>query len=182
MWVSCVKGSRFFVAIGGFRVKIADPKALVKAVGEATSPHAAQIVDAGCVAGRDHLWLAAVNAARSTETGFALSKNITVEALLYASAQDQITKALATLGVSAKTKAVALMVFSPSLAEAESAYRKASMLLGDEDDSVLELNDEKKIVLKKTYGISDAELEAAGGETALCGLIVECGTLLSLRR
>ena len=38
MWVSGVKGSRFFVAIGGFRVNITDPKALVKAVGEATTP------------------------------------------------------------------------------------------------------------------------------------------------
>ena len=147
MWVSGVKGSRFFVAVGGFRVQVCDPKALVKLVGEVASPHAAQIMDAGRVAGRDHLWLAAVNAARSTETGLALSKNITVEALLYASAQDQITKALATLGVSAKTKAVALIVFAPSQVEAESAYGNASKLLGEEDDCVLELSEEKVTVL-----------------------------------
>ena len=182
MWVSGVKGSSFFVAIGGFRGDVADPKSLVRAVGEAASPHAAQIVDAGRVAGRDHLWMAAVNAARSTETGLALSKNITVEALLYASAQDQITKALATLGVSAKTTAVALMVFAPTQAEAEGAYREAAKLLGVEDDGVLELDDAKVAALKKAYGISDAELEAAGGEKALSGLIVERGALLSLRR
>lgn len=182
MWISGVKDSRFFVAIGGFRLQVSDPKTLVKLVGEIASPHAAQIVDAGRVAGRDHLWLAAVNAVRSTETGLALSKNITIEALLYASAQDQITKALDMLGVSAKTKVIALMVFSPSQAEAKSAYRKVSKLLGEEDDGVLELNDEKATILKKAYGISDAELDAAGGDKALGGLIVERGALLSLRR
>ena len=116
MWVSGVKGSRFFVAIGGLRANMADPKALV------------------------------------------------------------------TLGVSAKTKAVALMVFAPSQAEAEDAYRKAAKLLGEEDDGVLELDDAKAVALKKAYGISDTELEAAGGENALGGLIVERGALLSLRR
>lgn len=182
MWVSSVKGSRFFVAIGGFRGNVADPKALVKAVSEAASPHAAQIVDAGRVAKRDHLWMAAVNAVRSTEMGLALSKNITVEALLYASAQDQITKALATLGVSTKTIAIALIVFAPTQVEAEAAYRKAAKLLGVENDRVLELDDAKTVVLKKAYGISDVELEAAGGEKALSGLIIERGALLSLRR
>jgi tRNA threonylcarbamoyladenosine modification (KEOPS) complex Cgi121 subunit len=182
MWVSSVRDSRFFVAIGGFRGSVAHPKVLVKAIGEAASPHSAQIVDAGHVAGRDHLWMAAVNAARSTETGLAMSKNITVEALLYASAQDQITKAIATLGVSVKTIAVALMVFAPTQVEAEVAYRKAAKLLGVEDDGVLELDAAKAIVLKKSYRISDTELEAAGGEKALSGLIVERGALLSLRR
>ncbi len=81
-----------------------DPKTLVMMVSKASAPNVAQIVDAGRVAGRDHLFMAAVNAAKSTETGMAVSKSITVEALLYASAQDQITKALALLGVTTKSQ------------------------------------------------------------------------------
>ena len=182
MWVSGIKDSKYFVAIGGFRTRVPDAKVLVRAVNEATAPHAAQIVDAARVAGRDHLWLAAVNAARSTETGLAVSKSITVEALLYASAQDQITKALARLGVSSKTTAVALMVFAASKTDAEDAYGKAAAILGKEDDGVLELDDAKAAELKRAYGVGDAELSAAGGAKALGGLIVECGALLSLRR
>jgi len=183
MWVSGIKGSPLFVAIGGFRVGgVVDPRGLVRAVSEASAPHAAQIVDAGRVAGRDHLFMAAVNAARSTETGMAVSKSITVEAVLYASAQDQITKALALLGVTAKSTTVALVVFAPSRGEAEKAYGEAARLLGEEDDGVLEIDEVKTASLRKTYGIGDEELEAAGGPGALGRLVVERGALLSLRR
>jgi len=182
MWVSGIKRSDWFVAIGGFRVTgFGDPRTFVRAVGEAASPQLVQIVDAGGVAGRDHLYMAAVNAARSTETGLAVSKSITVEALLYASAQDQITKALARIGVNAGTNKIALMVFAHSQKEAEEAYHRAAKLLGIEDDSVLEIGAEKAKVLREAYGIRDEELEAAGGPGALGGLIVERGSLLSLR-
>jgi tRNA threonylcarbamoyladenosine modification (KEOPS) complex Cgi121 subunit len=182
VWVSAIKDSGLFVAIGGFRASVADPRALVRAVNESCAPHVAQIVDASRVAGRDHLWMAAVNAAKAMETDLALSKGIGVEALLYASAQDQITKALATLGVTVKSTTIALMIFAPSKAEAESAYGKAANLLGKEDDSVLDIDGAKAAYLRKAYGIGDAELEAAGGESALGGLVVERGALLSLRR
>ena len=183
MWVSGIKGSPLFVAIGGFRVGgVVDPKALVRAVSEASAPYPAQILDAGRVAGRDHLFMAAVNAAKSTETGMAVSKSITVEALLYASAQDQITKALALLGVTAGGTMIALMVFAPSRGEAEKSYGKAARLLGEEDDGVLEIDDVKAASLRKTYGVGGEELEAAGGPGALGRLIVERGALLSLRR
>jgi len=183
MWVSGIKGSPLFVAIGGFRVGgVVDPKALVRAVSEASAPHPAQILDAGRVAGRDHLFMAAVNAAKSTETGMAVSKSITVEALLYASAQDQITKALALLGVTAGGTMIALMVFAPSREEAEKSYGKAARLLGEEDDGVLEIDESKTASLRKTYGVGGEELEAAGGPGALGRLIVERGALLSLRR
>ncbi len=183
MWVSGIKGSDWFVAVGGFRVAgVGDPRALVRAVGEAASPQVAQIVDAGRVAGRDHLYMAAVNAARSTETGMAVSKSITVEALLYASAQDQITKALATMGVSVGSTRVALIVFAHGRGEAEEAYSRAAKLLGVEDDGVLEIDVEKAKVLREAYGVGDEELEAAGGPGALGRLVVERGALLSLRR
>jgi len=183
MWASGIKGSNWFVAIGGFRVAgVGDPRVLVRALGEAISPQLAQIVDAGRVAGRDHLYMAAVNATRSTETGLAVSKSITVEAMLYASTQDQITKALTRMGVKAGTRRIALMVFAHSQMEAEEAYKKAAKLLGTEDDSILEVDTEKAEALREAYCIGDEEIKAAGGPFALCGLIVERGSLLSLRR
>ena len=183
LWVSGIKGSLWFVAIGGFRVgMVKDPKALVGAVSGAAAPHPAQIVDAERVAGREHLFMAAVNAAKSAETGMAVSKSVSVEALLYASAQDQITKAIRILGVSSKSKTIALVVFAHGREEAESAYRDAAKHLGDEDDGVLEIDKTKVASLKETYGVGDEELEVVGGPEALGRLIVERGALLSLRR
>jgi len=183
VWSSGIKGTDWFVAIGGFRVaEVRDPRVLVRTVADAASPQLTQIFDAGRVAGRDHLYMAAVNAAKSTESGMAVSKNITVEALLYASAQDQITKALATMGINIDSKKVALIVFAHNRAEAEKGYNRVVKLLGCEDDSVLEIDAEKAETLRESYGIGDDELKAAGGSEALGSLIVERGTLLSLRR
>jgi len=183
MWVSCIKESPWFVAIGGFRVKrVKEPNALVEAISVAVAPRLAQIVDAKKVAGREHLFMAAVNAAKSTETGRAVSTSINVEALLYASAQDQITKALRMLGVSLKSTTIALIVFAHSQEEVKSTYSKAAKHLGEEDDGVLEIDDLKAVSLKEMYEVGDEELEAVGGPEALGRLIVERGALLTLRR
>jgi KEOPS complex subunit Cgi121 len=183
MWTSGIKGTDWFVAIGGFRVlSIVDPRALVKAIIEATSPHTTQVLDASKVAGKDHLYMAAVNAARSVEAGIAVSKSINVEALLYASAQDQITKALALMGLKKGSTDVAVIVFTKSRDDAEKVYAKAAEFLGKEDDSVLEINTEKAVSLRKAYLIGEEELDAVGGPDALSKLIIERGALLSLRR
>jgi tRNA threonylcarbamoyladenosine modification (KEOPS) complex Cgi121 subunit len=178
-----IKCSAWAVSIGGFRCEgMEDPKKLVRAVADAASPQLTQLIDAGGVAGYEHLFMAAVNAARSMETGLSVSKSITVEALLYASAQDQITKALVVMGVNKKSSGIALMVFASTASEAESAYRNAAKLLGEEDDTLLELDAEKSERLKKIYRVSDAEIEAVGRPDALGRLIVERGALLSLHR
>jgi len=178
-----IKGSAWAVCVGGFKYEaIEDPKKLVRAIANAASPQLTQLVDAGMVAGYEHLLMAAVNAARSMETGLSVSKSITVEALLYASAQDQITKALNVMGVNQKSRGIALMVFATTVNEAKAAYCKAAKLLEEEDDTLLELDAEKSERLKKTYGVSDAEIEAIGRPDALERLIVERGALLSLHR
>jgi KEOPS complex subunit Cgi121 len=183
VWVSVIKESLWFVAIGGFKVKrVKSPRVLVRAISVAVAPHLAQIVDAEKVAGREHLFMAAVNAAKSTETGMAVSKSITVEALLYASAQDQIKRALRMLGVSPKSTTIALTVFAHSQEEVELAYSKAAKQLGEEDDKVLMIDDLKARYLKEIYGVGDEELRAVGGPEALGRLIIERGALLSLRR
>ncbi len=183
MRTAVIKDSPWAVSIGGFRARgPLDPKGVVKEATEAAAPQLAQLLDADGVAGYDHLLMAAVNAARSTETGLSVSKSITVEALLYASAQDQITKALGMMGLSGKSNRIALMVFASNPKEAEAAYRRVAVLLGDEDDAALEIDAGKREKLRKAYGVSDAELEAAGGADALGRLIVERGALLSLRR
>ncbi len=183
MRIAAIKDSPWAVAIGGFRAATPlDPRRVVREATEAAAPQLAQLLDADTVAGYEHLHMAAVNAARSTATGLSVSKNITVEALLYASARDQITKALAAMGLGAGSRRVALMVFASTAKETEAAYRRVAPILGEEDDSVLDLNPAKAERLKKAYGIGDAELGAADGLGALTGLIVERGSLLSLRR
>ncbi len=180
-----VKGSGWALCVGGFRgVSVWNVDDLLRRVGEAVSPHVFQIFDADRVAGWEHLRFAAVNAVRAHESGAAVSRSIAVEVVLYASCQDQITRAFEMVGLSPSTERAALMVMARDLGEAVEACGRASVILGVEDDSVLTVDEGKFERLRGVFGVSEAELGAVGGPRlgALTMLIVERGALLPLRR
>lgn len=180
-----IKGSDWAVCVGGFRgLKIDDVDKLLGRLGTEVSPSLFQLFDADRVAGWEHIYLAAVNAVKAFETEASVSKSLTIEVLLYASCQDQIVEAFSILGISPNTERVALLVMNKGISEAKHAFKKASKLIGDEDDSVLLVDDGKFEELKRVYSISDLELEAVAGsrEEALTRLIIERGALLPVRR
>jgi tRNA threonylcarbamoyladenosine modification (KEOPS) complex Cgi121 subunit len=182
---SVIKGSSFFASIGGFRgVRINDLEAFLSRLGRAAEPAVFQVFDAGMVAGWEHLFFAAVNAVRSFESGSPISRSLSIETLLHASCQDQISRAFEVIGVSEDSERVALLVLAEGPEATELAYERVAGLLGDEDDSVLEVSGEKYASIMEAFGISHAELEAVGGlrEEALGRAIVERGALLGLRR
>ncbi|MCW3979733.1 MAG: KEOPS complex subunit Cgi121 [Candidatus Bathyarchaeota archaeon] len=180
-----IKGSGWHVAIGGFRgVSVADVDELLRRVEEAASPALFQLFDADRVVGWRHLFFAAVNAVKAFEGGAAISRSLEMEALLYASCQDQISQALEVVGISSESNKVGLLVLGRSPEEAEAAFERISGVLGGADDSVLEINEAKFEGIRSAFGVSDVELEAVEGpvEEALTWLVVERGALLPLRR
>ncbi len=180
-----IKGSDWAVCIGGFReVKVVDVDSILDRFKAEVSGSVFQLFDADRVAGWEHIYFASVNAVKAFETEAAVSKSLAIEVLLYASCQDQITVAFSILGISPNTDRVALLVMGESVSEAEHAFKKASKLIGNEDDSVLLVDNEKFDELKRVYSISDLELEAVAGsrEEALARLIIERGALLPVRR
>ena len=182
---STIKGSDKAVSIGGFRgVKVKDVGQLLSSLSTATSPAVFQIFDAARIAGWRHLYMAAVNAVGAFESGSPISRGLGIEVLLYASCQDQISRALEVVGVGPNTKNLALVVLRGDADEAEAAFEKAAEILGEADDSVLGLDEAKFLEIVKVFGVSENALEAVGGERdeALSSLLVEKGALLPLRR
>ena len=180
-----IKSSYWTVYIGGFKeVSVDNVDEILSLVGKASSPYIFQLLDADRVAGWEHLYYAAVNAVRAFDTETAISKSLAIEVLLYASCQDQISQALDFLGVKPSTSRVVLLLMGWEQGEMENAFRQASELLGEEDDSVLEIDSYKFEELKRLYSISELELEAVGGSSfeALTGLLIERGALLSIRK
>jgi len=180
-----IKSSDWTLYIGGFKeVSIDNVDEIISLIEKASSPYIFQLLDADRVAGWEHLYYAAVNAVRAFETDTAISKSLAIEVLLYASCKDQISQALDFLGVKPSTRRVVLLLMGCEQGEMEDAFRQASELLGDEDDSVLEIDSYKFEELRRLYSISELELEAAGGRsfTALTGLLIERGALLSIRK
>jgi tRNA threonylcarbamoyladenosine modification (KEOPS) complex Cgi121 subunit len=182
---SGIKGSNYAASIGGFRgVHVGDLEAFLSRVGRAVEPVVFQVFDADMVAGWGHLFFAAVNAVKSFESGSAISRSLSIESLLHASCQDQISRAFEVMGVSKDTERVALLVLAEGPGATEEAYERVADSVGEADDSVLEVSGEKVRSIMDAFGISDAELEAVGGplEEALGRAAVERGALLRLRR
>ena len=182
---STIKGSEKAVSIGGFRgVTVNEVDELLGSLRKATAPAVFQIFDASRIAGWMHIYMAAVNAVGAFESGSRISRGLGIEVLLYASCQDQISQALEVVGVGPDTEKLALVVVRDDPGEAEAAFVRAAAILGEADDSVLELDETKLREITKVFGVSENELNAVGGrhDNALTSLLVEKGALLPLRR
>ena len=182
---AAIKGSGWTVSIGGFRdVTVDDVDDFLSRIREATSLSIFQLFNAKKVAGWRHLFLAAVNAVTAFDAGTAISRNLAIEVLLYASCQNQISQALDIIGISSNTKDVGLLVLAETQEVAERAFDQASKVLGGADDSVLQINPDKYEEIMRVFRISALELEAIGGRRseALTQLVIERGALLPVSR
>lgn len=173
------------VAVAGARgVEVGDVDATLDGIKRIASDAAFQLFDAEMVAGWRHLFHAAVNAVHATMQGSAVSNSVEVESILYASCQDQISKAFTLMGLNPQVKNVAILVVSEDSSEAESLAAEIAERLGWHDDEVLDVTPEKFERLKSIFDVGDEALATVGGDPyeALTSLIVEKGALLPLRR
>jgi KEOPS complex subunit Cgi121 len=176
------------IAILGFRnVMIDDPKAYLQRFRRENKEVAVQFFDAKRVAGPQHLYFAALNAINAFKKRTKISNNLAVEALLYASAQRQIKKAVEMLGIKKGSSEVAVLIMAENRRENDAITSLVSnMIPGERDDSVLELTDKKIKIIKKLFRISGlelgAKLEREGLEKeALTDLVIERSALLSTK-
>ena len=141
-----------------------------------------QLFDADKITDQNHIYYAAANAYYAIENGRNISNKLEVETLLYASTQNQISKAIKLIGVSPKTKRIAVLAISPI--ENDQATTRIAQYLGDINDNALELNPQKYEALKQLYEITEKAIATTGYHKykALTSLITEKSTLISLRR
>ncbi len=177
-----------YIEITGFRdAKIIDVKAFLETIRRKLPPECEiQLFDADLVATWQHLYFAVLNALTAFETKRNLSKSIAVETALYASAQRQISKALAKIGVTSKTENIAAIALSENAGVAESGAEAVSKKLGKKpDETVLELTAQKTKRIRQLFEISEAELGVISGKDktkqALIDLVVERLALLATR-
>ncbi len=180
-----VTDTALHVAVAGARgVEVGDVDATLDEVRRLAGDAAFQLFDADTVAGWRHLYYAAVNAIYAIQNGSAVSKSVDIEAILYASCQDQISKAFTMMGLSPQVKNVGVLVISGDPSGAEGLAVEIAEHLGSPDDGVLDVTPEKYGRLKEVFDVGDEALAAVGGDPyeALTSLVVEKGALLPLRR
>jgi tRNA threonylcarbamoyladenosine modification (KEOPS) complex Cgi121 subunit len=172
------------IIIGFSNVQLENINTFLEQFRTETKGAAIQFFDARHVAGPQHLYFAALNALNAFEKKTNISNNLEVEALLYASAQRQIQKAVKTMGIKQDSSEVAALIMT------EDGHKKTDYIslvsenvLGERDDSVLELTKKKIEKIKKLFNISGIEFEAKlkkeGLEKeALTDLVIERMALL----
>ena len=180
-----VTDTALHVAVTGARgVEVGDVDTTLDEVRRLAGDAAFQLFDADMVAGWRHLFHAAVNAIYAIQNGSAVSKSVDVETILYASCQDQISKAFTLMGLSPQVKNVGVLVISEDPSGAERLAKEIAQHLGTPDEEVLDVTPEKYRKLKDAFEVGDEALATVGGDPyeALTSLIVERGALLPLHR
>jgi len=173
------------LTIAGFRgIRLKDIDKLFQSVKNQNEGASVQFFDASLVAGWEHLQFAALNALNAFKGNVNISSSLAMETLLYASAQRQIKEAVRLMGIKPNTDPVGVLIVADNQEHASAALQVVSRLLGGkEDDSVLDLTDDKVGGICRLFKVSDAELEAKvehkGAEKrALADLVIEHMALL----
>ena len=185
-----LEGFNKYIIIAGYRnVKIKNVDKFFILVKEKTGNACVQFFDAKLVAGWQHLYFAALNAVNAFKNKLNISNNLSIEILLYASAQRQITEAVKLIGVHPNSCKVAVVIVANTRSEASSLLSIISALLTGSirDDALLELTDDKVEGIERLFEISDIELEAKvekedGMKEALTDLVIEHVALLVTQR
>ena len=119
---------------------------------------AVQLLDSTLVAGEVHLLSAAQNALNAWKGDYAISRNLAVEILLYASGQHQIGVALEKLGVNDETTSVAAVVLGTD----ESNLKSHVDYIVDKIGSIVQQSfaptEERIQLIMMHFGINDTEL------------------------
>lgn len=173
--------------VEGFRnVKINNVDEFFNLIRSKSGSSQVQILNAELVAGFDHIYFSVLNALKSFKSGLNISKNLTIEILLFASGQDQIKRAIEILGVKSSSSSIALLIVANSSDEAISTFDAISSVInGEVDQSVINLNDEKISNILNAFGISNFELEASmrgSLKDALKNVLIERAALLITKR
>jgi tRNA threonylcarbamoyladenosine modification (KEOPS) complex Cgi121 subunit len=175
-----------YVEITGFRnVKIEDAEEFLKAIRKEQQQNTAvQFFNAELVATWQHLYFAALNALTAFRSKRNISKNIAMEVMLYASAQRQIRKAIALVGVKCVSANIAMVIIGETPASVEAVLSAVSKRIGAEPaETVLELSKGKMQSIRRAFDISEKELKTVmkknNHEQALVNLVFERMALLS---
>ncbi len=174
-----------YVEITGFsNVKIEDAEGFLKATRKEQQDTAVQFFNAELVATWQHLYFAVLNALTAFSNQSNISKNVAVEVMLYASAQRQIRKAIALIGVKRDSAQVAAVIIGENADAVTAALSSVSKHVGAEpDETVLALSNGKVRSVREAFSISDKELETVmakgDAQQALVNLVIERMALLS---
>ncbi len=141
--------------IVGAKGHISDPRKAVERL-QLLPDGSVLALNADLICGVEHLQSAVEHALRSFDQQRNACNTITMECLLYASGERQISKAQEKMGMRKGMERLALVLFGPDVEDVLKALELVR------DDSVLEASVEKAL----RFGVDKGEMDALGPERA----------------
>jgi len=142
-----------------------------------------QFFDAELIATQEHLYFAVLNALQVFKNKKNHSKSLSMETILYASAQHQIQRAIERCGIKPQTKNMAMIIIDTDPKQIQDVQQAVAKCVGSEpNESVLEMTKAKEEKIKKTFEITDTEqrtIEYCNQKKAIVNLVIERVALLS---
>jgi tRNA threonylcarbamoyladenosine modification (KEOPS) complex Cgi121 subunit len=182
----CIKEYGRYAEITGFKnIKFVQAEAFLKANRKETQLNIElQFFDAELVATQEHLYFAVLNALQAFQNKTNISKSLAVEAMLYASAQRQIRKAIQRCGIKPETTSIAVVIIGENPAEAKTLLEAIAVCVGTEpDETVLEMNEVKLEKIKEAFQVKAEEIKTmmknGNLDETVVSLVVERVALLA---
>ena len=157
----CIKEYGKYAEISGFKnIKFIQAEAFLRAKRKETQLSIElQFFDADLVATQQHLYFAVLNALEAFRNKTNISKSLAVEAMLYASAQRQIRKAIQRCGIKPETTSMAVVIIGKNPADIETLLEAIDRCVGAEpDETVLEMTEVKLEKIKEAFQVKAEEI------------------------
>jgi tRNA threonylcarbamoyladenosine modification (KEOPS) complex Cgi121 subunit len=175
----------FCAEITGFRnVSFERADAYLKANRKMEQKVWIQFFNADLIATKEHLYFSVLNALTAFKNHTNLSKSLAMEAMLYASSERQILKAIQAVGIKQGMNEMAVAIIGEKPEQVKVALEDLSVYLHSEAcDAVLDLTPKKVAQIKQAFNITPQMVEVAakgrGEEVTLVDLVIEHVALLA---
>jgi len=166
-------------------IKFAKAEEFLKANRKETSANVeVQFFDASLIATQKHLYFAVLNALQAFHNQTNISKSLSMETMLYASAQRQIQKAIQRCGIKPETTSMAVAILGEDPTQLKTMLDAITTCMGVEpDETELEMSKLKEHKIIKTFQITEQELKAVmkgeNRQEAVVNLVIEIVALLA---
>jgi tRNA threonylcarbamoyladenosine modification (KEOPS) complex Cgi121 subunit len=173
-----------FIEITGYsNISFATAEAFLKEKRKQNQTTYIQFFDADLIATNEHLYFATLNALQAFKNKTNISKSPAMEAMLYASAQRQIQKAIERCGIKPKTTNMAVLIIGDNKEQTQKALQNITVCVGKKpDEVVLEVTKKKLEIIKQAFEITKEEVNATqqgDKEKAIINLVIERVALLA---
>ena len=173
-----------FIEITGYsNISFAAAEAFLKEKRKQSQTTYIQFFDADLIATNEHLYFATLNALQAFKNKTNISKSPAMEAMLYASAQRQIQKAIERCGIKPKTTNMAVLIIGDNKEQTQTTLQDITACVGRKpDEAVLEVTKNKLEIIKQAFEITKEEVNATqqgDKEKAIINLVIERVALLA---